>query len=479
LSDRFGFVWVEEPMGLLRVRPEAGGTGSTIVARPYGFNDCGCKVSPDGTLIAYWINRATPENVDLRVVDLYRPTESTTIYTAPSGQRISGVAWASDGAGILLAVEPVSPPGSPPGNPPGAALLAIDLEGGPARTLDTVAGVYVPLGWDRTAGIAAAALSGEGGYMTGYLTVRTTGDPAPKRTAVRENILVMSVAVSNDQRYALGVFFEQGQADGTVRWWRLADFAPTTGGPMVSAPLGAEWRPGTAEIGWIEGDSLQLLDVESGRGRAAGTFPSTGFALGAFRHDGSAVAATSDSGAVLLEIATGRSEEVTGFGYIAGAVRIPTPTPSAEPTHSPDPTEQAAAEALLRFARAPSATTLAAVPLAERVSLGLGAQLLVERSRAELARPDAWILQLEGFRAHVGPFSALERLARATTTEVVAGPHPHCASPPMPPPQEVAGSRQVSIQPTGIDTCLLWFTVDLFLDPSGEIVAVTLDLWEP
>lgn len=483
LSDRFGFVWVEDPRGLLQVRPEAGGTGSTLVARPYGFNDCGCKVSPDGTRIAYWINRATPENVELRVLDLSRPAQPTTIYTTPSGQRISGAAWSSDGTGILLAVEGVNPPGSPVGNPPAPALLAIEATGGAARTLDTDAGVYVPLGWDRTAGTAAAALSGEGGYMTGYITVRTSGDPAPKRTPVSESIYVMSVDVSSDQRFALGVFFEQGQAGGTVRWWRLADFAPTDG-PRVDTPLGVAWRPGTTEIAFIEGDTLQLFEVVRQRGRSVGTLPSTGYMVSTFRHDGSAAAVTNGQPArasrtLLIDLASGASEIITGPGYIAGAVRLPTSTPSADPTRSPDPAEQAAAEALLRFARAPSAATLAAVPFAERISLGLGTQLLSERSRPELARPDAWILHMEGFRAHVGPFSALERLARATTTEVVAGPHPHCASPPMPAPQDVAGSRQVSIQPTGIDTCLLWFTVDLFLDPSGQIVAVTLDLWEP
>jgi hypothetical protein len=157
----------------------------------------------------------------------------------------------------------------------------------------------------------------------------------------------------------------------------------------------------------------------------------------------------------------------------------PTPTPSATPTRSPSPAEQALADAFVRFAVAPNAATLAGVPFAERVSLGLGEQLLVQRSREELARPDAWMLQVEHFRAHVGPFSALELLARPTQTVVVAGPHPHCASPPMSPPPQVAGSRQISIQPTGIDTCLLWYTVDLFFDPAGEVVAVTLDLWDP
>jgi hypothetical protein len=41
--------------------------------------------------------------------------------------------------------------------------------------------------------------------------------------------------------------------------------------------------------------------------------------------------------------------------------------------------------------------------------------------------------------------------------------------------------RRVSVQPAAgsIDSCLDWFTVDLFVTRSGEVAAVTLDLWEP
>lgn len=159
--------------------------------------------------------------------------------------------------------------------------------------------------------------------MTGYITVRTSGDPARKLTAVSESIYVMSVEVSSDQRYALGVFFELGQTGGTVRWWRLDSFAPTTtGGPRLPGSSGAMWRPGTAEIGWVEGDSLQLLDVERRSGRVVGTLPSTGYALAAFRHDGSAVAATGGNAAVVLEISTRRIERITGSGSIVEAVRL-------------------------------------------------------------------------------------------------------------------------------------------------------------
>ena len=322
LRDRVGLLWVQEPTGL-RIRPETGGDGSTVPALPYSFSWCSCAVSPDGTRLAYWTSRATPDNVEMRIVDLARPGSPTTIYRAPTGQRISSATWSSDGTGILFASEGTHPPGSPVGSPPNPSLLVIEAGGGAARTLDRGAGVYVPLGWDRTAGIAAAALSGEGGYMTGYVTVRTSGDPAPKRAAMRDSSYVMSVEVSSDQRYALGIFFQLGQAGRAVRWWKLADFAAMTEGPRVDSLFGAKWRPGTAEIGYIAAGTFHLFDVELGTTRSSGALPSADYAIAAFRHDGSAVAASSPSQSnVLLEIASGRSENLTGSGQIAGAFRI-------------------------------------------------------------------------------------------------------------------------------------------------------------
>lgn len=338
LSDRFGFVWVEEPTGL-RIRPETGGSMSTLPALPYSFSRCGCTVSPDGARIAYWTTRTAPDNVELRVVDLARPTEPRTIYKAPAGQRISAGAWSSDGAGILFATEGTSPPGTPPGGPPSPALHVIEADGGAARTLDRNAGAYVPLGWDRGAGIAAAALSGEGGYMTGYLTVRTGGDPTAKRTIMseftRDSIYVMSVDVSSDQRYALGVFFELGQTGGAVRWWRLYDFGAMDAGPRVDSPFAAKWRPGSAEIGWVAAATLQLHDVERGTTRASGRFPAANFGIAAFRQDGSAVAGSDGPTTVVLEIASGRSEKIAGSGHIAGAVRLD--TLASPPTGTPPP----------------------------------------------------------------------------------------------------------------------------------------------
>jgi hypothetical protein len=163
----------------------------------------------------------------------------------------------------------------------------------------------------------------------------------------------------------------------------------------------------------------------------------------------------------------------------AGATSLPPQPSTAAPRETPTPADESVVRALTAFARAPGAGTLAAVPFADRVRLGLSDRLMTERASVDLVRPDAWVLQQVAFRGGVGPYSALDLLAKSGSTIISVGPHPHCASPPVPPPADLVGSRRVSVQPTGIDTCLLWWTVDLFVSPAGQIEAVTLDLWDP
>lgn len=143
--------------------------------------------------------------------------------------------------------------------------------------------------------------------------------------------------------------------------------------------------------------------------------------------------------------------------------------------------DRVVAERLKAFAQDPDVETFEETPFAPEVRLGLGPQLVgPPRPARELADPAAWQLDPdELFRAYAGPFTALALLADTGNVRVAGGPHRHCASPPMPVPDEIAHLRQISIQPTDFDSCMQWFTVDLFLTDDGQIAAVTLDLWEP
>ena len=61
------------------------------------------------------------------------------------------------------------------------------------------------------------------------------------------------------------------------------------------------------------------------------------------------------------------------------------------------------------------------------------------------------------------------------------GDHPRCAGPPMSGREGLSSLRHLAIQPApaSYDSCLDWFSIDLYLDPDGHVQTVLLDLWEP
>ncbi len=134
------------------------------------------------------------------------------------------------------------------------------------------------------------------------------------------------------------------------------------------------------------------------------------------------------------------------------------------------------------FAREPSAHTGAAAGFAPSVDVGLGSEILTTIDEAELTSAERWVVDREpGFRGYAGPFDVLSKAATAGEIAITIGDHPHCASPPVPPPDRVTDLRRISYQPElpADASCLQWWTVDLFVDQAGLIHAVTLDLWEP
>ncbi len=148
----------------------------------------------------------------------------------------------------------------------------------------------------------------------------------------------------------------------------------------------------------------------------------------------------------------------------------------------PDDVEKAA---LADAARALQELAAGAGPgdlrFADEVALAAGPSVVALVPGAALAAdPDAWTIDFGGFGARVGPLDALDLLAAADTV-VGTGPHPHCAGPPAPIPVELAGRPRVWLQaaPGTDDSCLDWFAVDVFLDDTGAVAGVVLDVWEP
>lgn len=138
-------------------------------------------------------------------------------------------------------------------------------------------------------------------------------------------------------------------------------------------------------------------------------------------------------------------------------------------------------DAFVAFAHDPTEASFADLPLAAEVELGLGPTLLRSADSGDLAATDAWVLDLEHFRAYTGPFSALDMLSRLDVYDVTVGDHPHCASPPVPAPAGYEDFQRIGVQPRlGLESsCLMWATVDLFVLPDGNVAAITLDMWEP
>lgn len=197
---------------------------------------------------------------------------------------------------------------------------------------------------------------------------------------------------------------------------------------------------------------------------------------------GPADASTVPSTAYVVTGALGSDPQVHPLESVAAA-RWAEPVATATLGGAVTGAERDAAGRFLAFSRSPaSAELLDAVPFAGEVRLGLGPDYLEDpRPASALGEPGVWQLDVGGgdFRGLVGPFSALELLAASDGVVVSGGPHPHCASPPMPAPAELSSLRLVSLQPSEFETCLQWWTVHLYLDDSGTIAAVSLDLWGP
>lgn len=199
----------------------------------------------------------------------------------------------------------------------------------------------------------------------------------------------------------------------------------------------------------------------------------------------------------------GESHQPTSSVSASPSTGTSSASPSTIPTgktSTPPPSPAVEAEDLrlmrnfVAFAIQPSAETAGMLPFGGEVRLGLSRDLKTALDEADASQSSAWVLRARGFRAYVGPFSALELIrrhadkTRSTSIragggafQVSVGDHPHCASPPVAAPQGFERHRRVSVQPSesSVDSCLSWFTVDLFLNNEGSIAAVTLDVWEP
>jgi hypothetical protein len=147
------------------------------------------------------------------------------------------------------------------------------------------------------------------------------------------------------------------------------------------------------------------------------------------------------------------------------------------PLPIPDAADQAVAANLIAAAK--GQLDLASLPLADEVVVMLGPVVYATPTAAELAEPAPWRSEEMAFAEAIGEFSALDVLARSHAVRFTEGPIPWCAGPARRWPGRIAGLRQVTIEPVGIDSCIEWFGVSLFIDDNDRIAGVALDLFGP
>ena len=284
-NDDFGFI-VGERNTSASIRTESNN------ARLASFNPANSSqtvaVSPDGKQVAYFAAGASGGQQQLRTFPAAGNATEQTFVTLAAGTRGGSIVWSSDGAALLYSTETGGFGIS--GGPNSSTLNIYELaaNGRHGTTIDSQANtgwLYRPIAWDRSADLAAAGMTGEGGLMSFYVTVRTTPDNS--FTVNRADLKGLSMALgraSSDAKVVVAAL----SAD-TVAYWPLADVTArkTTRTDGTSAPL---WQPGTHKFAYVSADGrFVLFQTDDGSATTVFTGVKSFTYVAAFRADGSTV----------------------------------------------------------------------------------------------------------------------------------------------------------------------------------------------
>jgi hypothetical protein len=288
-NDDFGFIVQSYNGGGASFRRESSSAriGSFTPVNPQTY-----AVSPDGTNVAYFAPGTGGGSQQLRTFPAGGNATEQTLATLPAGVRGGAIVWSSDGAGLLYSTE-TGGSGIVPG-PNSATLNIYELaaDGRHATTIDAQSNtglVYRPIAWDRAANVAAAGITGEGGYMVRYVTVRS--GPGSSFTVSRVDMTAGSIGMgsvhaSTDARLVFGVII--GLGSPRIAYWPLADISSRT---TTSADLkSALWQPGTHKIAYLRADGAFIVfQTDDGSFTTVFAGPNSYLRIAAFRPDGSAV----------------------------------------------------------------------------------------------------------------------------------------------------------------------------------------------
>lgn len=278
-NDDFGFV-VTDGSAAAVFRRESNN------ARLGSFDQQGFAVSPDGRFTAFW-KPGSP--VELRVTG---GASEQTYATLTAGARGGGIAWSTDGAGLLYSTETGNFGVGGGANSATLNIYEVGPNGRHGTVVDTQTNtgwLYRPLAWDRSASLAAAGLTGEGAAMAYYVTVKidpSGGASTVNKVDTRGNGMDMNgIQASSDAKFVLGT----DVTTGNVKFWPVTDYAANKTATGTGR-TGVRWQPGTHKIGFISADGGFVL-FTADDGSASTTFGGVkpGSTVRTFRADGTAV----------------------------------------------------------------------------------------------------------------------------------------------------------------------------------------------
>jgi len=202
------------------------------------------QFTSDGSRVTYWTVSAGAS--ELHVLELTGGNDRI-VATFPD-RRPGGIAWSTDGTGLLVSVDDSADPRYSIAR----VMLAVDVASGATREVYRGIGPsgasVMPLVWRRSPEIFAAYETGPGGYSFGYTVIRP--GQAPIRTDPDTSVLGMTA--SGDGAVVSGLWLFEG-GGGVIKVWPVDDFSKKTELRLpADERIGQQyWWPGRNEIAYL------------------------------------------------------------------------------------------------------------------------------------------------------------------------------------------------------------------------------------